>query len=56
MLFHVSLKVSMVRYCHFIVAIWDIVCCNVGFGAFLKCYFWSWCNLGNIGSLNDVVG
>ena len=58
MLFHVSLKVSMVRYCHFIVAIWDIVCCNVGFGSFLKCYYGSWCNLGNIGGLwnFDIVG
>ena len=33
-------------------ALYDWSCCNVGFGAFLKCcIFWSRCNLDNVGGL-----
>jgi len=24
---------------------------HVGFEVFLKCYYWSWCNLDNVGGL-----
>ena len=30
-------------------ALYDWLCCNLGFGAFLNCcIFWSWCNLDNV--------